>query len=126
VVYPASFAAMIAEGAVRGSAPSAVAITGAAIFIAAKALKWWAIASLGPFWTFRVIVLPGATLVADGPYRWIRHPNYVAVIGELVGVAAMSGAPITGAIAVAVFALLLVKRIAVEDRTLRTLGPTAR
>ena len=54
--------------------------------MAAKALKWWAILTLGRFWTFRVIVVPGATLVAGGPYRWLRHPNYVGVIGELVGV----------------------------------------
>ena len=59
-VYPAAFLAMFAEGFARGLAPTPLMIAGAAIFAAAKALKWWAILSLGPFWTFRVIVVPGA------------------------------------------------------------------
>src|ERR1041384_4961263 len=56
VVYPGAFVAMFVEGAVRGAAPLPALGAGAAIFLAAKALKWWAIVSLGPFWTFRVIV----------------------------------------------------------------------
>ena len=47
------------------------------LFILAKALKWWAILSLGRSWTFRVIVVPGDAPVASGPYAWLRHPNYV-------------------------------------------------
>ena len=53
----------------------------------------------GACWTFRVIVVPGTTLVASGPYRFMRHPNYVAVVGELVGVALMTGARVTGPLA---------------------------
>jgi len=120
VVYPASFAAMFVEGAVRGTPAPAVAIAGAALFAAAKILKFWAIRSLGPSWTFRVIVVPGARLVETGPYRWLRHPNYVAVIGELAGVAAMTGAFVAGPTALAVFGMLLVRRIRVEDRLLAT------
>src|SRR6186997_1530953 len=71
IVYPAAFLAMLAEGAVRGAPASGVIVGGAAVFAAAKALKWWAIVSLGPCWTFRVIVVAGATLVARGPYRWV-------------------------------------------------------
>ena len=126
VIYPASFAAMIAEGGVRGWPPLPVLVAGVLFFTLGKALKWWAIAVLGPSWTFRVIVVPGALLVARGPYRWIRHPNYVGVVGELAGVAAAVGAPVSGAIALAVFGLLLIKRIAVEERTLRERGPAAR
>jgi hypothetical protein len=58
-VYPAAFGAMLIEGALRGAPPMPVALAGAVIFLTAKALKWWAIVSLGPFWTFRVIVVPG-------------------------------------------------------------------
>jgi methyltransferase len=117
VVYPAAFLAMMAEGAWRGLSPGPFA-AGALLFAAAKALKWWAILSLGPFWTFRVIVVPGTTLVVNGPYRWLRHPNYVAVVGELVAVALMSGAVVTGPMATAVFAVILVRRIAVETNAL--------
>jgi methyltransferase len=118
IVYPGMFAAMFAETAFRGAPPDSVAVAGVAIFAAAKALKWWAIASLGPFWTFRVIVVPGASLVVKGPYRWLRHPNYVGVIGEIAGAAAMLNAPIAGAVSLVLFSGLLVKRVAVEERAL--------
>ena len=88
VAYPGAFLAMIAEGAVRGGAPGLVAAAGAVVFALAKALKWWAILTLGRAWTFRVIVVPQAPLGRPGPYRFMRHPNYVGVVGELVGVGA--------------------------------------
>jgi methyltransferase len=84
----------------------------------AKALKLWAISTLGPRWTFRVLVVPGAPLVAAGPYRFVNHPNYVAVVGELIGVAATLGAFWSGAIVTVMFGLLIRARIRVEDRAL--------
>src|SRR5262245_41829446 len=78
IAYPAAFAAMLVEGALGGAPRASIAAAGILVFSAAKALKWWAIVSLGPSWTFRVIVVPGAPLVVRGPYRWLRHPNYVA------------------------------------------------
>jgi methyltransferase len=119
VMYPASFLLMLAEGAWRGTPPLPIFVAGAAIFAASKALKWWAIVSLGRFWTFRVIVVPGSRRVVSGPYRFIPHPNYVAVVGEFVGVAAMTGAAVLGPLALLAFAALLVKRIAIEERALR-------
>jgi methyltransferase len=120
VVYPAAFLVMFAEGWVRGGASTMFMIAGAVIFAAAKALKWWAILSLGPFWTFRVIVVPGAPMVVKGPYRWLRHPNYAGVLGELAGVATFTGALVSGTVAIVAFAGLLIKRIAVEERMLHT------
>lgn len=119
VAYPAAFLAMILEQAVRGAPASDIAAIGVALFVAAKALKWWAIFALGPSWTFRVIVVPGAPLVASGPYRFLRHPNYIAVVGELVAVGLMTGARVAGPVAVLGFGLLMLKRIAVEERALR-------
>jgi methyltransferase len=118
VVYPASFMAMAFEGAWRGGPQDPWLLVGLSIFAAAKLLKFCVIAVLGDRWTFRVLVPPGAPLVARGPYQYIRHPNYVAVIGELLGVAVFMPAPITGTIAILLFALILVKRIAVEERAL--------
>ena len=126
IVYPGAFLAMLVEGAVRGAPPPGVLVGGAIVFAAGKALKWWAILSLGPFWTFRVIVVPGASLVARGPYRWMRHPNYVGVLGELAGAAAVAGAPVAGVVATGLFAALLIRRIAVEERALQAPGPSAR
>jgi len=118
VAYPAAFLAMIVEGAVRGPVPAAALAAGATLFAAAKALKWWAILTLGRAWTFRVIVVPGMPLIVHGPYRHLRHPNYVGVAGELVGVALMTGALVTGPIATIGFGALMLKRIAVEQRAL--------
>jgi methyltransferase len=119
VAYPGAFAAMFVEGALRAATPRAVVLGGVSLFLAAKLLKWWAILSLGRFWTFRVIVVPGASLVRAGPYRWLRHPNYVAVLAELAGAALMTGAPVSGLAGIATFGWLLARRIAVEDRALR-------
>ena len=116
--YPASFLAMVLEGAWRGPAPARMLLSGLAIFGLAKALKLWAIVSLGDRWSFRVLVVPGRALVARGPYRWIRHPNYLAVLGEMLGVALTVRAPVTGLLALAGFGALMWRRIAIEDRAL--------
>jgi methyltransferase len=119
IAYPAVFLAMIAEGAWRQGPLPAFAVSGFVIFVLAKALKWWAIRSLGRSWTFRVIVVPGDAAVTSGPYAWLRHPNYVAVAGELFAVALMSGALIAGPVGTLLFCGLMLKRMSVEDRALR-------
>jgi len=121
VAYPAAFLLMIAEQAVRGGPPGWIALAGLGLFAAAKALKWWAILTLGPSWTFRVIVVPRAPLVSAGPYRFLRHPNYMAVVGELVATALMTGARVAGPIATVGFGVLMLKRIAIEERALHGL-----
>jgi methyltransferase len=122
--YPAAFLVMIGEAWWRGvPAPDSLKIAGALLFVLAKALKWWAIATLDGAWTFRVIVVPGMTRVASGPYRFLSHPNYVAVVGELAGVALLTGARISGPLATLVFGLLLMKRVAIERRTLDAILP---
>ena len=116
--YPATFVAMAIESSIAGPPAAAVAFGGAAVFVAAKALKFWAIATLAERWTFRVVVPPDAPLVTGGPYRWLRHPNYVAVVGELVGCALLLGARITGPVSLVLFGYLLRRRIAAEERAL--------
>ena len=116
IVYPGVFLAMIAEGAWLPG--HAYVLAGAAVFVAAKILKSSAIASLGEAWTFRVVVRPGVPLITAGPYKWLRHPNYVAVVGELVGVALMSGARVVGPLGTILFGVLMLKRIRIEDHAL--------
>jgi methyltransferase len=118
VAYPALFLIMIGEGLVRGVVFDAFVACGAVVFVAAKALKYWAISTLGVRWTFRVLVPPGSVRVADGPYRWMRHPNYLAVAGELAGTALTMHAWITGGPALVCFVALMWRRIAVEERAL--------
>ncbi len=102
-----------------GRACSTLVSVGIGVFLAAKLLKWWAILSLGRLWSFHVLVLPGAPLVTGGPYRFLRHPNYLGLIGEIAGVALMMRAPFTGAGAAIAFGALLLARIRVEERLLR-------
>ena len=116
--YPLSFVAMGVEGALTGPAPREVLIYGLALLGFAKALKLWAIATLGARWTYRVLVLPDAPLIKSGPYRLLSHPNYLAVAGEIASVALIVWAPITGVLATIGFGWLMIKRIAVEDRAL--------
>jgi methyltransferase len=116
--YPGAFAAMLAEGWLRGNAPRAMLIAGLTCFAVSKAVKWWAILTLGRFWTFRVVVVPDAPLVRRGPYRFLSHPNYVAVVGELAGAGLMTGAAVCGPLAVVLFGMLLKRRIAVEEEAL--------
>ena len=118
VAYPGAFGLMLAELAWRGRPSAGALAAGVLVFALAKALKWWAMAALGRAWTFRVIVVPGAPLVSAGPYRFLRHPNYVAVVGELVGAALMTGALVAGPTATLLFSVLLNKRRASEDRAL--------
>ena len=118
IAYPGAFAVMAIDGFVRGGGSAAQSIVGAALFVAAKALKYWAIASLGSFWSFRVLVVPGAPLVTHGPYRFLRHPNYVAVIGELIGAAVLLNARLAGPLATLVFGALIRRRVTVEERAL--------
>ena len=118
IAYPGAFVAMIGEGAWRAAAADGWFTAGLVVFAIAKALKYWAIASLGPRWTFRVLVPPGSSPTIRGPYRWLAHPNYVAVAGELAGVALAMHAIVTGPIAVAGFGWLMLRRIAVEENAL--------
>jgi methyltransferase len=124
VVYPGMFLAMATEGVLRGGASDAVCSAGIVVFLAAKALKWWAILSLGELWSFRVLVVPGAPLVTTGPYRVVRHPNYIALALEALGAALMWGALWTGPIGAAAFALLVWRRIAVEETALGLRRPS--
>ena len=117
--YPGCFLAMAIEGALRGPAPANILVIGLALFGFAKALKISAITALGIRWTFRVLVLPDLPLVTTGPYRVMRHPNYLAVAGEILGMALIVYAPVTGGVALAAFGWLMLKRIRVEERALR-------
>lgn len=118
VAYPACFMMMGIEGVMTGMPGPAVAVAGVGVLCAGKALKYWAMATLGPRWTFRVLVPPCSELVRGGPYRVIRHPNYVGVVGEIIGMGLLVGAPWTCAISAAVFGALLRRRIRVEEQAL--------
>ena len=98
--------------------PGALGWMALAAALSAQALRWWAIASLGWRWNVRVIVVPGAAPVRRGPYRWVRHPNYIAVALEMAAIPLVHGAWISALVFSALNALVLRVRIRAEERAL--------
>jgi methyltransferase len=119
IVYPAAFLALLTEGALRTVRADGWMAAGLLVFVASKLLKYWAIASLGTRWTFRVLVPPESTRIQRGPYRWVAHPNYLAVAGELTGIAIALHAIATGPPAVILFISLMWRRVRIEENALR-------
>ncbi|SPF02422.1 isoprenylcysteine carboxyl methyltransferase family protein [Streptomyces sp. MA5143a] len=104
--------------------PDTVAVlawTMLAVVAASQALRWWCIATLGRQWNTRVIVVPGAARVADGPYRWVPHPNYVAVVAEGLALPLVHSAWVTAIAFTALNGFLLATRIRTEDAALAQL-----
>lgn len=94
-----------------------------AAFAILQGLRVWVIATLGPYWTTRIIVVPGAVPVAHGPYRWLRHPNYLIVALEVPILPLALGLPWVALVLGGLNAGLLFYRIRVEDRARRGLSP---
>ena len=86
-----------------------------AVVLAAQALRWWCITTLGHRWNTRIIVVPGLVLVDRGPYRWFRHPNYVAVVLEGIALPLVHTAWLTALVFTVVNAGLLRIRIGAEN-----------
>lgn len=91
------------------------------LYLALQAARVWVIASLGPYWTTRIITLDGAPLVKRGPYRWLRHPNYLIVALEIAILALAFGLPAIALIFTLLNASALAVRITAEARALAPL-----
>lgn len=89
-----------------------------AFFVALQLMRFWVLVSLGPFFTTRVITLPGATLVQKGPYRFVRHPNYLVVAGEILTLPLVFGEIGVAIVFSLLNAAVLAWRIGIEDRAL--------
>jgi methyltransferase len=90
------------------------------VYLALQILRAWVMATLGPRWTTRIIVLPDAPLVTDGPYRYLRHPNYVVVSGEIAVLPLALHLPELAVVFTTLNAIILFIRIRAEDRALAT------
>ena len=91
------------------------------VVLAAQALRWWCITTLGKQWNTRVVVVPGAPRITGGPYRVVPHPNYLAVVLEGAALPLVGGAWMTAGVFSVANALLLRTRIRVEDEALQSL-----
>ncbi len=93
------------------------------LVILSQALRYWCIAALGRQWNTRVIVVPGLHLVATGPYKWLRHPNYLAVVVEGFALPLVHTAWLTALTFTVLNAVLLLGfRIPTEERALGALA----
>ena len=105
----------------RPDVPSVLAWSMLALVVASQALRWWCITTLGRRWNTRVIVVPGLAPVRSGPYRLLKHPNYVAVVVEGVALPLVHGSWITAVVFTMANAALLTVRIRTEEAALATL-----
>jgi methyltransferase len=119
VLLHASWLTAIVIGVHRAPAIRALPLM---FFVLLQALRVWVLATLGPYWTTRVITVPGAPLVNRGPYRFVRHPNYLVVVGE-IALLPLAFGQVTNAILFSVVnGVLLAWRIRVEDAALHLRG----
>jgi len=112
------------ESAVRPF-PGALGWIALAVAFAAQGLRYWAVASLGDRWNVRVIVVPGESPVQSGPYRFVRHPNYAAVVLEMAAVPLIHGCFLTAAVFSALHAVVLRVRIRAEEAALGPMWKSA-
>jgi methyltransferase len=89
-----------------------------ALFVILQVARYWVLGTLGRRWTIRVIVVPGERLIARGPFRWLRHPNYVVVAGEIAVVPLALGLPIYALVFSILNTAVLVIRLRAEDAAL--------
>ncbi len=91
------------------------------LFFLAQALRYWAIISLGEFWNTRIIVLKGSELIKKGPYRFLSHPNYMAVITEIAVIPLIFSCYITAIVFSVLNLFAITRRIKIEDAALKKL-----
>lgn len=118
-VHATWFLAMLAEVHVLGSELSVPLTAIAALLtLAGQALRLSAMQALGVRWCVRIVTLPGAAPVRSGIYRWMRHPNYVGVVLEILAVPLLHGASLTAALFTVLNAVVLAIRIRAEEQAL--------
>ena len=126
ILHIAWMIAWIAESLNSGPSLSTYWLVYLMLFLGAEGLRFWAITSLGHYWNTRVLVIPGHLLRRSGPYRWLRHPNYIAVAIELFSLPMIFGAVNAAFFASMLNALLLLCiRLPCEERALNKLRKCA-
>jgi methyltransferase len=117
VMHTAFLVSCAAESRIRPF-PGVLGWTALSVAVAAQGLRYWAVSSLGDRWNARVIVVPGDPPVERGPYRLVRHPNYVAIALEMIAVPLVHGCWVTAAVFSLANVALLRVRIRTEEAAL--------
>lgn len=93
-----------------------------AAFLMVQPVRYWAIRTLDGYWNTKILVVPGEKLVRKGPYRYIKHPNYLVVVVEVLTLPLIFGARATALVFSVLNAILLFVRISEEERALKHLA----
>lgn len=93
-----------------------------ALAMGSQALRWWCILTLGKRWNTLVVIIPGLRVITDGPYKWLKHPNYLAVVIEGVALPMVGVAWRTAIIFTFLNIFVLSARLRVENKALATLA----
>jgi methyltransferase len=119
LLHPGSLCGSIAEAwlTARPVIPALSAIA-LALVMGASVLRWWVIATLGPHWNVKIMDSLSLGVVTGGPYRFVRHPNYVAVFVELLALPLVHGCYLTAALGAAAHVWVLAQRIRAEEEVL--------
>lgn len=118
LMHAAFFFSIVIESLLLKRTPSHYWIILSMIFAVAQMLRYWAIASLGVYWNTKIITMPNHPLIRRGPYRFIRHPNYVAVVTEIAIVPLIFSCYVTAAAFTLANAIILHRRIRIETAAL--------
>jgi methyltransferase len=122
-IHTGWFVSILIEGVARGAEVSSLWPLWVGLVLIAQVARYWIISSLGRYWNTRIVIVPNAKLVRSGPYKFLKHPNYVVVALEIFVVPMIFGAWITAVVFSALNAWLLLSiRIPAEERALRTVS----
>ncbi|WP_077326606.1 isoprenylcysteine carboxyl methyltransferase family protein [Virgibacillus siamensis] len=113
------FLSMMTEVVVDGTSNMNFSYFWFSVFLLTQMCRIWCIQSLGRFWNTKVIILPGVALIRKGPYKYVKHPNYIIVAIELFVIPFMIGAQVTAVIFPILHIMLLRVRIPREEKALR-------
>ena len=117
-MHIAFFVSLVLEKMILNTALSQLWIFLGAIFCIAQGLRYWAIASLGIYWNTKILIAPQHPLLKKGPYKFFRHPNYIAVIAELAVVPLVFSCYVTSIVFTTLNAVVIRRRICIEMKAL--------
>lgn len=124
LLHTGFLAACLAEALLlETQAPLPLALGALVAVLLTNALRYWVIATLGPQWNTRVLCVPGGKRITHGPFRWLKHPNYLAVAVELFALPLVGGAWRTALVFGGANLLLLAWRLRIEERALQQMYP---
>ena len=121
IMHTAFLVSFVAEYVLLGRSLSPYWLPLVCVFVAAQLLRYWAIRSLGKFWNTRILIVPGERLVTKGPYKYLRHPNYVSVVIEIAVIPLIFSCYITAVVFTVLNLLALRRRIRIEESALSSL-----